>query len=425
MKKTHPLWTTLLSLRGNQRTLVLLEPMWGIPFNLYAPYATLYMYALGVEDAQIGLIASVGMVFQIFFSLLGGVVTDKLGRRLTTLIFDSLSWVVPSLILAFSHNFTHFLLAAICNAVIRIPMNSWTGLLAEDARKEQIVGIFTLIYIFALGAAFFSPLSGLLVARFGLVPVMRGLYLFMAASLLLKCTAGYLWTKETSVGKVRMSETKHLSIVSLLGQYGGVAGHILKSPATLTTLGIMLVMSIIGVVNGTFWTLYAAESVGIPEGMIALFPFIKSIAMLASFFLLIPRVRTEHFRKPLMTGFTLFAASQAILLTVPPKGFLLLAVSIVVEALAVSLISPLLDSMQITMVDPAERSRIISLAFVLVIALSSPFGWIAGLLSSVNRRLPFVLILVLLAMGFLLVLRAKEPGAKQLPASAPEGPADN
>jgi MFS family permease len=118
-------------------------------------------------------------------------------------------------------------------------------------------------------------------------------------------------------------------------------------------------------------------------------------------------------------GFTLFAVSQLILLAVPPKGFFLLAVSIVVEAFAVSLISPLLDSMQILMVNPQERSRIISLIYVMVIALSSPFGWIAGLLSSMDRRLPFVLILVLLAIGFVLTWIAKQPSpAGSVPVSS-------
>ncbi len=59
------------------------------------------MYSLGVKDAQIGLIASMGMVMQILCSLLGGVITDKLGRRLTTLIFDLISWGGATLVWAF------------------------------------------------------------------------------------------------------------------------------------------------------------------------------------------------------------------------------------------------------------------------------------------------------------------------------------
>ena len=42
--KTHPLLQVLANNKGNPRTLVLIEPLWGIPYNLIAPFATLYMY---------------------------------------------------------------------------------------------------------------------------------------------------------------------------------------------------------------------------------------------------------------------------------------------------------------------------------------------------------------------------------------------
>lgn len=63
MKKHHPMVDTLLNLEGNPRACVYTEPLWGIPFNLYAPYVSIYMYSLGVNDVQIGLITSIGMVF--------------------------------------------------------------------------------------------------------------------------------------------------------------------------------------------------------------------------------------------------------------------------------------------------------------------------------------------------------------------------
>lgn len=72
---------TLLKLKGNPRACVYTEPLWGIPFNLYGPYVSIYMYSLGVNDAQIGLIVSIGMIFQIIFALLSGAITDKLGRK--------------------------------------------------------------------------------------------------------------------------------------------------------------------------------------------------------------------------------------------------------------------------------------------------------------------------------------------------------
>jgi hypothetical protein len=37
---------------------------------------------------------------------------------------------------------------------------------------------------------------------------------------------------------------------------------------------------------------------------------------------------------------------------------------------------------------------------LIVMAATAPFGWIGGLLSDISRTLPFILNLVLLALGF-------------------------
>ena len=58
----HPFISALTGLKGNPRACVYTEPLWGIPFNLYGPYVTLYMYALGLGDSRIGLVISIGTV---------------------------------------------------------------------------------------------------------------------------------------------------------------------------------------------------------------------------------------------------------------------------------------------------------------------------------------------------------------------------
>ena len=68
----------------------------GIPYNLITPFATLYMYTLGVTDVQIGLILSVTMVVQVIIAFLGGILTDKLGRKFTTMLGDFFGWAIAS-----------------------------------------------------------------------------------------------------------------------------------------------------------------------------------------------------------------------------------------------------------------------------------------------------------------------------------------
>ena len=182
----HDLIRTLIELKDNPKLSLLTEPLWNIPYNLFTPYATLYMYALGVGDTQIGFLLSVGMCFQIVTALLGGIITDKLGRRVTTIMFDTFAWSIPCLILAFAQNFWWFLAAAICNSMYQITNVSWTCLFVEDCDPKKMVNAFTWIQVTGLIAVFFAPLATLLVDWFTMVTAVRFIYFFSFVSMTAK-----------------------------------------------------------------------------------------------------------------------------------------------------------------------------------------------------------------------------------------------
>lgn len=409
--------TTLKSLTGNPRGCVYTEPLWGIPFNLYAPYVSIYMVALGLSDRQIGLIVSISWSFQIVLALLSGVVTDKLGRRRTTLIFDILAWSVPALISAFAQNFWYFLAAGVINGVWQITRNSWTCLLVEDADQSQLVDIYTWIHIANQLVGFVAPLAGLLISIFALVPTVRGLYVFAAIMFTLKAVVTYLMTQETRQGKVRMHETRHQSIMSVLREYGSVLQDLLRTPQTLYTAGIMLIISISNVITGSFWGIIVTERLHIPAQNLALFPFVKSAVMLFFFFMVMPRFNKMHFKLPLVIGFLGFIVSQLLLITAPDRGYLFLIMSVFLEACCFATIYPLMDQMVVLTIDPKERARIQSILYVGIILITSPFGWIAGNLSGLDKSLPFILNIALFGIGAALAYLAGNAAQKRLAVS--------
>ena len=154
--KIHPLFTSLLNFKGNARGCIYPEPLNGIPYNLYIPYVSIYMIALGVSDSKIGLIVSISWAFQLVLALFSGLITDKLGRRRTTLVFDLISWTVPALISALAQNYWFFLGAGIINSFMRVSQNSWMCLMVEDTEPNQFIDIFSWIYIAGLLSAFFA-----------------------------------------------------------------------------------------------------------------------------------------------------------------------------------------------------------------------------------------------------------------------------
>jgi len=395
----HSLITTLKSLRGNPRGCVYTEPIWGIPYNLYIPYVSIYMVALGLTDKQIGLIVSISWGLQVIFALLSGVITDKLGRRRTTLIFDLISWTVPSLISAISQNFWYFLIAGVINSVWRVTHNSWSCLLVEDADKDQLVDIYTWIYIATTISGFVAPIAGLLIGAFSLIPTVRGLYIFAAIMFTVKAFITYRMTTETQQGIIRMHETSQQSIFSALGEYQGIFQTILRTPQTLYTAGIMLIISISTVISGSFWGIIVTEKLHIPNENLALFPFIRSVVILIFFFVVMPRLNRMHFKLPMTIGFLGFVVSQLILITAPDQSYAFLIVSVFLEACCFAAVSPLVDKMVAVTVDPNERARIQSILYVGIILITSPFGWIAGTLSSIDKSFPFILNIVLFVIG--------------------------
>jgi MFS family permease len=411
MLQNHPLFQTLRELKGNPRVTVLTEVMFGIPYNLFAPFASVYMLAFGVTDQQIGSIASLGFVVQIFSAILSGAIVDKFGRRLSLFIADMLCWSVPCLIWAAAQDVRFFAAAAVMNSLWRISHTAWTCLMVEDAEERHLVHIWTWIMIFAVCSAFFAPLGGWFVQRYGLIPAVRGLYIFGFIVLTAKFVILYVYSHETARGVQRIRETRHRSIASLLGEYRSVFNQLLHSRPILAALSLMVITNIYVAISNNFWGVLFTGKLGFSSSQISTFVAIRSIVMTACFFLIGPRLTNlRSFRLPLWAGFATFLLSQLLLVAMPPQAVLLLVVSVVLEAVASALVSPMTESLLALSMESDERARVSAMVYVALIILISPFGWIAGQLSALDRSLPFALNTTLFAIGLVLVWFIGRPG---------------
>jgi MFS family permease len=407
----HPLIQTLRELKGNPRITVLTEVMFGIPYNLFNPFASVYMLALGLSDQQIGSLASMGLVLQVFTALLSGAIVDKFGRRLTLFIFDLLCWSVPCLIWAIAQDFRFFVAAAVMNSLWRISNTAWTCLMVEDAEERHMVHIWTWIMLFAVCSAFFAPLGGWFVERFGLIPSVRGFYFFGFSMLTAKALILYFYSHETARGQQRMEETRQRSIPSLLREYVQVFAQILHSRPLLAALSLMVITNIYATVSGSFWGVLFTSKLGFSNSEISTYVALRSIIMSICLFLLGPRLTNpRRFRLPLWIGFAAFFISQTLLVVMPPRAIPLLVISVMLEAVALALVSPMTESLLALSLESDERARVSAMVYVALIVLISPFGWIAGQLSAIDRALPFALNMGLFAIGAGLVWVIGRPG---------------
>jgi MFS family permease len=362
------------------------------------------MLALGLSDTRVGFIVTVNTISQAVFSFLSGPFTDKMGRRRATAFFDILAWIIPGLIWWRAENFWFFLVAALLNGTNGVTANSWNCLLVEDADKKQITSIYSLVVACGQFSAFFAPISSILISRLTLVPAIRILYINAVILMSIKVTILYLASKETSIGKMRLIETKGKNIFHLAGGYGGVVKIIMQSKGTVFSMVIAAIAGIIMMINGTFWQIIANKKLMVPESVLPLFMVFRSILAIIFLFFVIPRLTRGVLKKPLFLAFAGYFIGQCLLITVPVEGMLkypLLCLSLVFDGFGLGILSMLSESLIALHVNPDERARIMAIRYMFIMLTTAPFGWIGGFLSDISRNLPFVLNLFLLAAGIL------------------------
>ncbi|MCL2424950.1 MAG: MFS transporter [Oscillospiraceae bacterium] len=439
----HPLINTFITVKGNPRIALYTEPLWTIPFNLYTPFVAVYMAALLLTDIQIGIVASVFLFVQTIAALFSGAITDKLGRRKTTFIFDVLSWTIPCLLWAFSQNFWWFVVGASFNGLMQVTTNSWTCLLVEDAKKDSLVRIFSLLHLISQTSVIFAPLAALLVNQLSIIPALRILYFFSFVSMTIKFIILYKYGGETEVGKVRMKETKGMSIWKIMGGYGKIFIKIFTSGDMILALVITTVFNITAMVHGNFFGLYVTGTLNLPQHYLAYFPILRSAVIFIFIYLFQHKMDKLGFRNPMLIGLSIFIVTNVLLIFARESSFFIestilsysiyeystlsailsflsfdnystfvlttyLFFYVILDAVAFSFVMPRSDSLRQMLIEPSERARISGLMMVIVLGLSIPFGWVAGWLSNIDRRFPFILIIIFLIIIFAVILASKE-----------------
>ena len=367
------------------------------------------MYTQGITDVQIGLILSITMVVQVFFSFFGGILTDKLGRKFTTMMGDFFGWTLACLIWAISNNFWLFLAAAILNCFEQINQTAWYCLLIEDANPKDLVGIYTWVNIGGLVAIFFAPLSGLFVSSYSVVPVVRVLYALFSLTMVTKTFITFKFCHETKQGKIRRAETKGVSVFHMLGEYRQLIPLLLKDKGVLKAVAVSVILYITNIVSTNFFSLYVTQRLGLSENYLALFPILNAAVMLIFMVGIQHRMSAAKFRVPLWVGLGLYCVAALALIFSPADNLGFVLVYVFAAAVAAALVNPRKDALLQLNINPQERARLNALIMASTIALSSPFGYLAGWLSSLDRRLPFAFTFLLFITAMVVIGRIQEP----------------
>ncbi len=393
----------LKNFRGNARICIMVEPLWAIPYNLFMTYASVYMVALGCTEKQVGFIASIALVFQMFFSLIGGYITDKLGRKRTTLIFDILSWSIPTLIWALAQNFYYFLVAAIINSTVRVVHTSWTCLFVEDTLPEDRVNVYTWLQVAGILSGFVAPIGGIIVEKLGMVPAVRGFYTLAFISMTFMFLLRNHFTNETRHGLRRMEETKNESFLNSMKDYKRAAMQLINAPYTMIAFFFSVFTHVHTIIRTNFFAIALTRKLGFSQGSIAIFPAIQSGFMLLVFLFIMPIFGRLDFKKPLLSAFISLLGSNLLLVLSPNRSYAVVIISTVLMAYGTAVSLPLTESMLANSIEDNERAKIMSILYVILFAITAPFGYIAGVLASISEELPFAMMAIIFVLCIILI----------------------
>lgn len=350
------------------------------------------MYELGVTEAGIGWITSIGLLVQVLSSFLSGYLTDRMGRKRALLYFDVLSWSVATLLWAVSQNFWFFVIAAIVNGFQKVPHTAFYCLLVEDTAPKQRTYVFTLLQLISVVGGLFAPIGGLLVYHFSLVPGVRIMFVLAFIMMTIQFIGRHYATKETEIGCRKMKESKSMSIREGMSDYLSVMKIMLRSPMLLLIFGVYILFNFQTTVKTTYVSIFMVEYLQLGSGLISIFPAFSSIIMLMFMRWIMPSINESQVNRIMVWGFVISVLSNVILVVAPKGDLIILSISTIVAAIGTMMTYPYLETAVANAIDDDNRAKIFALLQVLILIVISPSGVIGGWAYGIDPRIPFLLV---------------------------------
>ena len=396
-------------LKGNTRISVMCEPLWGIPFVLFNFYLSLYMKELGVTDKQLGYLISLGFIAGTFFSLISGAVTDRLGRKKTTLIFDFIAWPLTVIIYFLSNSFAMFALATITNSISRIVSVSWNLMVIEDADNEQRVAAFNLLNIINIATGIVIPSAGLLVSAYGVIISERIFLVYAAISMTTMFIIRNRFYRETSVGQkildARKKNPERISLKNIIPVNALLAFKGNTKAIVAVMIYILFYIYIpLGTVNSLYFAPFMTEVMNLGKSSISILGGVYSGVMLLVFVFIIPFVSRMKHAVNMQVGICVQMAALILLILIPAGDMKAAIICIIIYAAGFGVFRPFVDSMLAEVSEGASRAGMYSMVNTITCMMTAIIGFVSGRLYIYNPKLLYIVSTVILGICMLLLV---------------------
>ncbi|HEX3043250.1 MAG TPA: MFS transporter [Bacillota bacterium] len=408
IKTTHII-QSFKTLKGNSRVSVIFEPLWGIPYVLYTFYLSLYMKDQGITDTQLGYLISIGFLASIFFSMFGGFITDRLGRKKTTLIFDLLAWPVSLLFYLIFESFWMFALAQVINGMARITAVSWNLMVVEDAEVQEQVAAYNLLNAINISVGIFTPLAGILVNYLGIINGEKFLLGFAVISMTAMILFRNHYFRETKVGREILDERKQHLKQQPNKQWKfdlSLLQSLKRKPMIIMALALSILFNAyipIGTFSSLYYAPFLTEVLKLDKSAISILGGISAMAMLFVFAFLTPRLSHRKRFSHMAVGLVFQILALFMFITIPSAQFWPVIISVVLFALGYGVVKPFNDSVLAEVTAGKERAGIYAIHNTAVSISSAGMGVASGYLYKSNPDLIYVISIwiLIVCIGFL------------------------
>lgn len=404
-----PRFRALDGLPRNARNAILTEPMWGIFGTVVIYYAPLYMRSVGLSSTEIGLLGSGTLALSFLFQAVAAPVTNRLGRKRTTLIFDLISWSVPMFVWAAAHSFTAFALAAALSATGRIVTVSWNLLMIEDVEERHRARVFGIINLIITVCGLLTPLVGLVIAQHGVTSTLRGFYALGGIGM----TVMFFWrnaiTEETRSGVEAMAQHRDLGLGQTIRHAVGMVAGMRSHPGLLSMTAFYVLTVFIEQLS-LFQILFLQETLHFSAQTLSFVPVVGALVTVLLYRVGLPRLSGLPIGNTLVLIRVLGLIGALLLLVVPAGNLGVMLAVVGVIGGATFLTQTYRDAALFGRLPPQGTADLYSAVQTLTLLCSVPAAAIAGALFSTSPHGLFVLIAVLSSVLLLLamVLRRRE-----------------
>jgi MFS family permease len=388
-------------------------PMWSIFWGLVFYYSPLYMRQIGLSEIEIGLVNTTGMIFAFLCHLIASPITNRLGRKRTSLVFDLIAWSGSMLIWAISQNFWYFLVAGIVNALSKIVSVSWNCLISEDEKKEKVPKIYTILSLINSSIGIFALITGFFIAKFGLVGAMRGLYAIGAVSMAVMFIVRNLLVTETAAGKKLMNDHRGLTVLESVGGYFKLMSGLYRNRTFVLLLIVFVTSNFILTLN-IFQIIFLKEELAYSGDAISLVPFIIALSNILVFVFAVPRLARMRSETNLALSIAGSLVGSVLFLFIPKGDLVTMLAIMALNGTSLFLLAAYRDSLFMNSQGEHDKADMYAAVQTLTTLCCIPAGFVGGALYELAPVAPFVLVAVmnLVALCVAIYLSMRAPASR-------------